>query len=251
MCHIRSAPSSPAPPPSVTATMLTASTTMMMRRCGEPVGGDAADQDERHQADAKARGDQRQRGRVVVEGDDLQRHHHGPHAGGEDRQRRRRRSAGGTRGTGRVRARASRRRPPAGRLSNCVLTHRWSPTDGRASNDFRTPGVRRALRVMPRPASAYRTIETRTLADRREPSGVGEGGGPALLERPGALAEVVRAPAAQLALGLTPERGLEFGQRRGVDGVLGLAQAPPPGRTPAWRSPCPPRRRGHRPDTPR
>ncbi len=55
----------------------------------DAVGGDATDQHERHQAGAKARRDQRQRRRIVVQRDHLQRHHDGPHALGEDRHRQR------------------------------------------------------------------------------------------------------------------------------------------------------------------
>ena len=54
------------------------------------VRGDTADQNERDEAGAEAGGDQRQRGRVVGQLDDLQRHHDRPHALGEDRQRNRR-----------------------------------------------------------------------------------------------------------------------------------------------------------------
>ena len=103
----------------------------------DAVRGDSADQQEGHQADAEARRDQRQRRGIVVELDDLKRHHDGPHALGEDRQGHAPRSAGGTRGTGRVRARASRRRcRPAVQCRIACSRVRWSPTDGRRVQRF-------------------------------------------------------------------------------------------------------------------
>ena len=55
-------------------------------------------------------------------------------------------------------------------------------------------------------------------------SGVGELRRPALLERAGALAEVVRVDQHQLALLLPLQRALQLRERRGVDRVLGLPQ---------------------------
>ena len=50
MCQIRSAPTEPNTATADTATMLTALDDDDDRALGDPVGGDAADQDERHQA---------------------------------------------------------------------------------------------------------------------------------------------------------------------------------------------------------
>ena len=65
-----------------------------------------------------------------------------------------RRSAGGTRGTGMVRARAiGRRRPPAARCRIAYSHNRWSRNDGPQSTDFRARTGRQGWLDCARPAS--------------------------------------------------------------------------------------------------
>ena len=92
-----------------------------------------------------------------------------------------------------MRARASRPASTTGcSMSNCVLTRRWSPT-GHA----RVQRISRA--EIDEMARRTRTFAPKREFGRRGSSGVGEHGGPALLEGLDALAEVVRLEQRRLA----------------------------------------------------
>ena len=193
MCQIRSWPSRPR-----TATALDRGDVDRLdddddRALRHSVRDNAADQDEGHQADGQAGRHQRQRGGIVVEGDDLQRHHDGPHALGEDRDRYR-----GDQQPVFAELERCEHAPTAGharcRLLLEVRTHavdggRWRPS---ASNEFSATAPRSS--IVARPTRAFAPVYT--VGRKTRGSGVGERRGAALLERLDALAEVGRERAA-------------------------------------------------------